>query len=191
MNNDTEIQLGSIEAAIDRFRRDPEVGVIGGKLIRTNGLLQEAGAIIYRDGSVAGYMRDASPDAPEANFVRRVDFCSGAALFTRIELFRMIGGFDEDYIPAYYEETDYCVKVWKSGYEVVYDPSVTAIHYEYGSSSAKDGTGYINRNRLIFNSKHGNFLLKKFMKSNKNINLARSIRKPNSKKFSLLTIEFH
>nr|WP_220572383.1 glycosyltransferase [Gluconobacter oxydans] len=182
LNNDTEIQLGSVEAAINRFRLDPKVGVIGGKLIRTNGLLQEAGAIIYRDGSVAGYMRGASPDAPEANFLRRVDFCSGAVLFTRTELFRKIGGFDEDYIPAYYEETDYCVNVWKSDYDVIYDPSVSAIHYEYGSSSAKDGTGYINRNRLIFNSKHGDFLLKKTVKSKKNINLARSIRNQYSKR---------
>ncbi|MBS1104394.1 glycosyltransferase [Gluconobacter sp. Dm-62] len=182
LNNDTEILLGSIEAAISRFHRDPEVGVIGGKLIRTNGLLQEAGAIIYRDGSVAGYMRGASPDAPEANFVRRVDFCSGAALFTRTELFRKIGGFDEDYIPAYYEETDYCVNVWKSGYDVIYDPSITAIHYEYGSSSAKNGTGYINRNRLIFNSKHSDFLSKKIVKSKQNTNLARSVRKQDSKR---------
>ncbi|WP_099349297.1 glycosyltransferase [Acetobacter aceti] len=182
LNNDTEIQLGSIEAAIDRLRYDPKVGVIGGKLIRTNGLLQEAGAIIYRDGSVAGYMRGASPDAPEANFVRRVDFCSGAALFTRTELFRKIGGFDEDYIPAYYEETDYCVNVWKSGYDVIYDPSITAIHYEYGSSSAKNGTGYINRNRLIFNSKHGDFLSKKTVKSKQNTNLARSVRNQDSKR---------
>ncbi len=182
LNNDTEILLGSIEAAINRFRRDPEVGVIGGKLIRTNGLLQEAGAIIYRDGSVAGYMRGASPDAPEANFVRRVDFCSGAALFTRTELFRKIGGFDEDYIPAYYEETDYCVNVWKSGYDVIYDPSITAIHYEYGSSSAKNGTGYINRNRIIFNSKHSDFLSKKIVKSKQNNNLARSVRKQDSKR---------
>lgn len=182
LNNDTEIQLGSIEVAIDRFRHDPEVGVIGGKLIRTNGLLQEAGAIIYRDGSVAGYMRDASPDAPAANFVRRVDFCSGAVFFTRTELFRKIGGFDEEYIPAYYEETDYCVNVWKSGYNVIYDPSITAIHYEYGSSSAKNGTGYINRNRLIFNSKHSDFLSKKIVKSKQNTNLARSVRKRNSKR---------
>lgn len=182
LNNDTEILLGSIEAAISRFRRDPEVGVIGGKLIRTNGLLQEAGAIIYRDGSVAGYMRGASPDAPEANFVRRVDFCSGAALFTRTELFRKIGGFNEDYIPAYYEETDYCVNVWKSGYDVIYDPSITAIHYEYGSSSAKNGTGYINRNRLIFNLKHSDFLSKKIVKSKQNTNLARSVRKQDSKR---------
>ncbi|BCI68931.1 hypothetical protein AAJCM20276_35550 (plasmid) [Acetobacter aceti] len=182
LNNDTEIQLGSIEAAIDRFRRDPKVGVIGGKLIRTNGLLQEAGAIIYRDGSVVGYMRGASPDAPEANFVRRVDFCSGAALFTRTELFRKIGGFDEDYIPAYYEETDYCVNVWKSGCDVIYDPSVTAIHYEYGSSSAKNGTEYINRNRVIFNLKHSDFLSKKTVKSKQNTNLARSVRNKDSKR---------
>ncbi|MDF3626221.1 glycosyltransferase [Brytella acorum] len=182
LNNDTEIQLGSIQVAIERLRRDSKVGAIGGKMVRSNGLLQEAGAIIYRDGSVAGYMRGASPDIPEANFVRRVDFCSGAALFTRTELFRNLGGFDEAYIPAYYEETDYCVKIWKSGYEVIYDPSIMAVHYEYGSSSIKEGTGYINRNRTIFNSRHADFLSKKFVKSKFNVVIARSVKNSTSKR---------
>ncbi|CAI9122312.1 glycosyltransferase [Brytella acorum] len=182
LNNDTEIQLGSIQVAIERLRRDPKVGAIGGKMVRSNGLLQEAGAVIYRDGSVAGYMRGASPDVPEANFVRRVDFCSGAALFTRTELFKNLGGFDEEYIPAYYEETDYCVKIWKSGHEVIYDPSIMTIHYEYGSSNIKDGTGYINRNRKIFNSKHADFLSKKFVKSKLNTGTARSVKNLVSKR---------
>ncbi|GAJ29192.1 glycosyltransferase [Acidomonas methanolica] len=174
LNNDAEVQPGSIAAAIERLRRDPKVGVVGGKLIRTNGLLQEAGSIIYRDGSVDGYMRGRSPDVPEANFVRRVDFCSGACLFTRTELFRQLGGFDEAYIPAYYEETDYCVRVWKSGQEVIYDPAVTAIHYEYGTSDLASGAGYINRNRLIFNSRHRDFLTYKLVKSKLGLNGARS-----------------
>lgn len=182
LNNDTEIKWGSIQSAIKRFDNEIKIGVIGGKIIRTNGLLQEAGAIIYRDGSVEGYLRDCSPDAPEANFVRRVDFCSGAALFTRTELFRKIGGFDENYIPAYYEETDYCVKIWKSNYEVIYDPSINVIHYEYASSSIKEGTDYINRNRYIFNSKHRDFLLNKKIKSKLNSHLSRSIEKYGSKR---------
>ncbi len=182
LNNDTEIQPGSISAATERFRHMPQVGVIGGKLIRTNGLLQEAGSIIFRDGSVMGYMRDASPDAPEANFLRQVDFCSGACLFTRTDLLQRLGGFDEAYIPAYYEETDYCVRVWKSGYQVLYDPSVTAIHYEYGTSDSDSGSSYISRNRLVFNVRHTDFLSRKLVRSGFNIEAARSPRNADSRR---------
>lgn len=174
LNNDTEIQPGAIGAALQRFRRHPRTGVVGAKLVRTNGMLQEAGTIIFRDGSVAGYMRGKSPDIPEANFVRLVDSCSGACLFTRTDLLRQLGGFDEAYIPAYYEETDYCVRVWKSGHEIVYDPSVTAIHYEYGSSDLTSGASYINRNRLIFMGRHTDYLWRKLVRSELNTNTARS-----------------
>lgn len=182
LNNDTEIQPGSISSAIERFRRDQRVGVIGAKLIRTNGLMQEAGSTIFRDGSVTGYMRNASPDIPEVNFVRRVDFCSGACLFTRTDLVRLLGGFDESYIPAYYEETDYCVRVWKLGFEVIYDPSVVTIHYEFGSSSKESGSSYINRNRFIFNARHTDFLSQKFVGSRLNTHAARSPRRTGSKR---------
>ena len=43
-------------------------------------VLHEAGGIVWRDGTIAGYLRDASPLAPEANFLRDVDFCSRAFL---------------------------------------------------------------------------------------------------------------
>ncbi|GBQ23674.1 glycosyltransferase [Gluconacetobacter sacchari DSM 12717] len=182
LNNDTEIQPGSIAAALQHFRRHSSTGVIGAKLIRTNGLLQEAGTIIFRDGSVAGYLRGRRPDSPEANFVRRVDTCSGACLFTRTDLLRRLGGFDEAYIPAYYEETDYCVRVWKSGSEVVYDPSINAIHYEYGSSDHTSGAGYINRNRLIFNGRHTDFLARKLVRSERTIATARSPFRPGARR---------
>ena len=48
-------------------------------------------------------------------FRRDVDYCSGAFLLTPTALFRRLGGFDERYAPAYYEETDYCVRLWKAG----------------------------------------------------------------------------
>lgn len=178
LNNDTEIQPGAVAAALQRFRDHPRTGVIGAKLVRTNGMLQEAGTIIFRDGSVTGYMRGRNPDSPEANFVRRVDVCSGACLFTRTDLLRRLGGFDEAYIPAYYEETDYCVRVWKSGHEVIYDPSIAAIHYEYGSSDLTSGASYISRNRLIFNARHANFLSRKLVRSALTITTARSPVQP-------------
>lgn len=182
LNNDTEVQFGAINNSLERARKHPEVGAIGAKLIRTNGLLQEAGSIIWRDGSVVGYLRGENPDVPEANFVRRVDFCSGAFLFVRTEILRQLRGFKEDYIPAYYEETDLCVRIWEAGYEVVYDPSVIVIHYEYGTSDVFRGGEYINRNREIFISNNINYLSNKYIKSERNIHRARSIYQKNTKK---------
>ncbi len=60
-----------------------KIGAVGGKIIRANGQLQEAGSIIWDDGTTTGYLRDASPLAPEANYVRDVDYCSAVFLLCR------------------------------------------------------------------------------------------------------------
>ena len=60
-----------------------------------------------------GYGRDGDPAAPEYNFERRVDFCSGgSAVDAAASLFDQLGGFDERYRPAYYDDADYCARVW-------------------------------------------------------------------------------
>ncbi|TCS20581.1 GT2 family glycosyltransferase [Acidomonas methanolica] len=174
LDSGAEILSGSIAVAMKRLRRDQKVGVIGGKLLGINGLLQDAGSIIYRDGSAEAYMRDRSPDVPEANFVRCTDFCSGACLFTRTELFRQVGGFYEAFVSPSYEDADYCVRVWKLGQEVIYDPSVTAIRYEYGLFSSESRLVSTNRNHAIFNLRHADFLVRKLAKSRRGINAARS-----------------
>ena len=74
LNNDVELGPGAVPLALQRLHSDPRIGAVGGKVVRTHGLLQEAGNIIWRDGTTKGYLRDASPLSPEANFVRDVDF---------------------------------------------------------------------------------------------------------------------
>ncbi|HET7882151.1 MAG TPA: glycosyltransferase, partial [Acetobacteraceae bacterium] len=98
--------------------------------------LQEAGSILWQDGTSLGYLRDASPLAPEANFVREVDFCSGAFLLVRTDLLLRLDGFSDEFTPAYYEDADLCVRARQAGFKVVYDPGVVIHHYEYGSASS-------------------------------------------------------
>ena len=107
---------------------------MGAKVIRLHGKLQEAGSIIWRDGVTLGYLRDASPLAPEANFVRDVDFCSAAFLLVRADVLQRLGGFAEVFAPAYYEVADLCARIAQEGLRVVYDPSVVIHHYEYGTA---------------------------------------------------------
>ncbi len=159
LNNDIELAPGAIRAALDRLASDPKIGAVGGKVVRTHGLLQEAGCIVWRDGATAGYLRDAPPTAPEANFVRDVDFCSGVFLMVRGGLARDLDGFATDFVPSYYEDVDLCLRIAAAGYRVVYDPLVMVHHLEYGSaSSARASEMEMSRARLAFVRRHPDYL---------------------------------
>jgi hypothetical protein len=64
---------------------------------------------------------------------RDVDYCSGAALMLRRNLLDELGGLDERYAPAYYEDVDLAFEVRRKGFRVVYEPSSVVVHHEGGS----------------------------------------------------------
>ena len=134
LNNDAEVMEGALEAALRVFEEEEKVGVVGGMIHLMDGTLQEAGSILWNDGSCQGMCRGKAPDVPEANFRRTVDFCSGAFLLTPASLFRSVGGFDTQFSPAYYEEVDYCLQLKAMGYATVYEPTAMIRHFEFGSS---------------------------------------------------------
>ncbi|MGY6285843.1 glycosyltransferase [Methylorubrum extorquens] len=151
LNNDTYVLHGSLERAVSLVESDSSIGAVGAKLILPSGRLQEAGSIIWNDGSCLGYCRDGSPDMSEANFQRDVDYVSGAFLLTRSDLFEKLGKLDEIYKPAYYEETDYCTKIRDVGLRVVYDPFVEIIHAEFGSADKKSNSiAQQEKNKVVF-----------------------------------------
>jgi GT2 family glycosyltransferase len=162
VNNDIEIQPGSLERVVDLFGREPNIGAAGGKIIKLNCVLQEAGGIVWNDGSTWGYGRGENPLAPCFQFQRDVDYCSGCFLAVDAALFKRLGGFDEDFSPGYYEETDLCARIWNEGRRVIYDPRIEVYHYEYASFSKGRpetvATGLIAQNREKFLQKNKEFI---------------------------------
>ncbi|HQT87855.1 MAG TPA: glycosyltransferase [Acidiphilium sp.] len=175
LNNDITLGHAALFRALARLASAPDIGAVGGKIMRTHARLQEAGSIIWDDGRTDGYLRDASPLAPEANFVRDVDYCSGVFLLCRTELVRRLGGFDPAFAPAYYEEADLCVRMHNLGYRIVYDPSVVIQHLEFGSAAGSEASmELMRRGRRKFRAKHADYLATKHPQSLANQILART-----------------
>ncbi|HNP31107.1 MAG TPA: glycoside hydrolase family 99-like domain-containing protein [Nitrospirales bacterium] len=129
LNNDTQVLEGWLDELVNTFQEQSDVGLVGSKLLYPNGKLQEAGAIIRRDGSAELVGLNGDPESPEYNVVREVDYCSGACLLMKAEVFKTLGGFDDIYAPAYCEDSDLAFRVRKMGMRVFYQPRSVVVHH--------------------------------------------------------------
>lgn len=153
LNNDTEVTSGWVEALMAPFS-DPITGIVGAKLVYPDGSLQEAGGIIWRDGNGCNYGHGDNPDLPQYSYRKAVDYCSGACLMITRKLWEDIGGFDQRYAPAYYEDTDLCFAVRAKNFKVIYQPRAVVVHYGGASAGKETTSGYkrfqeVNRHKFV------------------------------------------
>ncbi len=159
LNNDAQLRPGAVSAALALLDERARVGAVGGKVVLLDGRLQEAGSIFWSDGSCTGHGRGRDPGEAEFQFRREVDFCSGAFLMVRRSLFESLDGLDTAYVPAYYEETDLCMRIRRAGHSVMYDPRVEILHYEFGSADTEQtATALMEANRKVFVARHAEVL---------------------------------
>lgn len=152
LNNDTQVTQGWLRSLVDLIESDEGIGMVGSKLVYPDGRLQEAGGIIWSDGSGWNYGRLDDPDKPEYNYVKDVDYISGAAILLSNKLWKQIGGFDTRFAPAYCEDSDLAFEVRKAGYRVVYQPLSKIIHFE-GVSNGTDVEGSGLKRYQVANSR--------------------------------------
>jgi len=160
LNNDTEVQAGWLDPLVATLDADERAGIAGSKLVYPSGHLQEAGACLRADGSVDLVGLNGDPADPRYNYARPVDHCSGAAILVRAALFRELGGFDQRYVPAYFEDCDLSLKVQEAGYKVIYQPASVVVHHLSVTTGNLPGgkLAQIARNRDIYLARWGRYL---------------------------------
>jgi GT2 family glycosyltransferase len=137
LNNDTIVHENWLNSLVETAESSPDIGLVGSKLLYEDGTLQEAGGIVWRDGSAWNYGNGHDPSSPEYNYLKEVDYISGASILIRYSCWEQLGGFDTRYVPAYYEDTDIAFSIANLGFKVLYQPKSVVTHFE-GKSHGKD-----------------------------------------------------
>lgn len=160
-NNDIQVEPDWLRALKRCGESRSDIGVVTPKYVYADGTLNEAGGIIWSDGTGVNYGRGDDPCQPAYNYRRQVDYGSAAALMVRADLFADLGGYDARYTPMYYEDTDLCFEVRRRGLRVMYEPEAVVVHREGGTAGIDPELGHKRhqeRNRVTFASKWSDVL---------------------------------
>ncbi len=141
LNNDTVVTDGWLDALWRRIESSTNIGIVGARLVFPDGTVQEAGGIVWADGSASNYGRGFHPEDPRIGYAREVDYCSGACLLVRRSLFEECDAFDRLYAPGYYEDVDLSFAARVRGARTWYEPAATVYHEEGGTAGTDPAHG--------------------------------------------------
>ncbi len=169
MDNDIAVRSRRwLKTLADVLEEHPAHGIVGPKLVFPfePWTIQHAGAAISRTGRVKYLGRGEPIDAPEHNVRREVQCLISACWLMRAEVPAQIGGLDEVFNPAQFEDFDFCYRAREAGWTVLYDPAAEMYHYEsvttdnspdvnYKYVTIRNGMEFKRRWRRVFETEDG------------------------------------
>ncbi len=157
LNDDSRVESGSIEA-LAQAATDPTIGAVGSCILSEDGSVQEAGSVLWSDGSAAHVGAGSSPHDSVCGSARDVDFVSANGLAIRRDVWELVGGFDERFYPAYFEDVDLCLTLARSGFRVRFEPEARLVHLGSRSTAPAFRSFLLDRNRRLLIEKWGSAL---------------------------------
>lgn|GEM_PF-464104 len=149
LNDDTVVDRHWLQTLVSTAEAHPNAGAVGGRCLHLDGSVQEAGNFLWSDGTTSSSTGDLEGLPHRYDFARKVDYCSAASLLVRRPTFEAVGGFDERYFPAYYEDLDLCLKIREAGQDVWFQPASTVHHVRSASTTRPYREFLMHRNRAL------------------------------------------
>lgn len=135
LNNDAFVERGWLDEMARAMEEDERVAAVGPMLLYPDGRVQEVGALVLPNGDAVQVGKGAAWNADHYTDICEVDYCSAACLLVRKSDFLKVGGFSYQYEPAFYEDSDLCLKLWTSVGKVVVNPLARVVHVENQTTS--------------------------------------------------------
>lgn len=135
LNNDTKIEPSSFGELVNVMDKDSSIGVAQAKLLLMDkpDIFDSAGATmnVLGDSRSRGVLEK---DAGQYDQMDEISYAKGAAMIVRKKIWDNLDGFDPLFF-VYSEESDFCWRVWLSGYRVVFAPSSKVYHVGSGTTT--------------------------------------------------------
>jgi len=158
LNSDLVVHAGWLEPLLEVLEEDRGCGAVAPRVLNVDGTLQEAAAVVARDGRTAKLGDGGPRDALMYRFRRRVDYAGAECLLVRRAAFLNAGGFDPVYAPGYYEDADLCFALAAAGLSTIYEPRSVVTHAMHGSGGREQAVRLSERNRPVFAARWGDRL---------------------------------
>jgi GT2 family glycosyltransferase len=154
LNNDTEVAPDFVRILVDAAQAKPAIGIAGPTIYyyeRPDVIWSAGGAIDWQRGSTQMVGLNERDVGQFGQMPRAVDFLAGCAMLVRHTVLERVGPLDERFF-AYYEETEWCVRVKRAGFEIAHVPLARIWHKISPEARAGSPTAhyYMTRNRLLF-----------------------------------------
>jgi GT2 family glycosyltransferase len=149
LNSDAFARPRTVETMRDTLAGDDGIGIVGARLLYSDGSLQHAGlALLPGAASRWWHVHKRQPGTlPDANIARDFMAVTGAALMIRRALFTQLAGFDEGFANGW-EDVDLCLRAWCAGARVRYEPAAVLEHLESATLGRKHDHAH-NERRFI------------------------------------------
>lgn len=143
LSSDTIVTPGWMVKLLRTFESGESAGAAGSQVRGAGGRVLQAGALVWKDGTMSDFGRGRHAKDPAVSFPRNVDYCSSDSIMVRADLFRQLGGFSTDFesAPEPFKDADLCMRLRENGYHVMYQPGSIAVRPERPAGGTDDPAG--------------------------------------------------
>ena len=145
VNPDCVVAPDWLARILEVFDDDPKAGVVGCKILHPGTtILQHAGGVLFPNGR-SEHRGRGEDDIGQFDELAEVDYVCGAAIAVRRRVIDEVGFLAPEYFPAYFEETELCVRARRAGWRVLYAPRAVVEHHEAVASGGARSRAYLRR----------------------------------------------